>query len=51
LGGAYTENIAASGGVPPYSWSATDLPEGLELDAATGQISGVAKAPGTSVSP
>jgi hypothetical protein len=47
LGVNYTETIGVSGGVPPYTWSATGLPEGLDLDVATGQISGIAKAPGT----
>ncbi len=30
----------ASGGLPPYTWSATGLPTGVTIDALTGQISG-----------
>jgi hypothetical protein len=32
--------LTASGGKAPYTWSASDLPAGLTLDAATGAISG-----------
>lgn len=32
--------FAASGGTSPYSWSASDLPAGLELDTSTGKLSG-----------
>ncbi len=32
--------LAATGGRAPYTWSATGLPAGLTLDAATGAISG-----------
>ncbi|HZK05381.1 MAG TPA: putative Ig domain-containing protein [Actinomycetaceae bacterium] len=41
-GTEYSATLAASGGVPPYSWSAVGLPAGLTLDGNT--ISGV---PGT----
>jgi hypothetical protein len=37
---AYSTTIAASGGNPPYSWSATGLPAGLSINASTGVISG-----------
>jgi hypothetical protein len=46
LNGSYFETIAASGGVPPYTWSATGLPSGLRIDSATGVISGTASAGG-----
>ncbi|HET8550207.1 MAG TPA: putative Ig domain-containing protein, partial [Bryobacteraceae bacterium] len=38
----YAQRLTALGGVPPYRWSITDgaLPPGLNLDAATGVISG-----------
>lgn len=36
----------ASGGIPPYTWVANGLPEGLSLDA-TGVLTGTPKAPGT----
>src|SRR5262249_3799476 len=32
--------LAAAGGVPPYTWSANGLPEGLTLDAQSGTITG-----------
>jgi hypothetical protein len=32
--------MSATGGSPPYSWSATGLPSGLTIDADSGQISG-----------
>ncbi len=39
----YRETLAAVGGEPPYAWavSSGELPGGLDLDAATGEISGV----------
>lgn len=41
-GSAYSTFLAAAGGVPPYTWSvAGTLPEGLELNPATGELSGV----------
>ena len=46
LNGSYSQTIEASGGVPPYTWSATGLPSGLRIDAATGVISGTAAAGG-----
>ncbi|MDF1605512.1 ExeM/NucH family extracellular endonuclease [Nocardioides sp. YIM 152315] len=32
--------LTASGGTAPYTWTSTALPEGLELDAAGGEITG-----------
>jgi hypothetical protein len=37
---AYTASIAAAGGTPPYSFSASGLPTGLSISAATGELSG-----------
>src|SRR5207302_1042458 len=39
-GSSYSTGLAASGGIAPYSWSATGLPAGLSLNSGTGQISG-----------
>jgi hypothetical protein len=41
-GHSYSTTLAATGGVPPYSWSVTggNLPPGLNLDSSTGVISG-----------
>ncbi|GGQ72176.1 hypothetical protein GCM10010166_47590 [Couchioplanes caeruleus subsp. azureus] len=36
----YSKTLAARGGTAPYVWSATGLPAGLSIDAATGEISG-----------
>ena len=42
IGVPYAHNLAASGGLPPYTWSVTSgvLPPGLSLNSATGEISG-----------
>jgi hypothetical protein len=43
-GTMYKEELAADGGTPPYTWDVTSgtLPNGMTLDASTGEISGVA---------
>lgn len=38
---AYTSLLTVQGGLPPYTWSATGLPNGLTVDSATGLISGI----------
>lgn len=44
LGVAYSLNLTATGGSPPYTWSITTgtLPAGLNLSGASGAISGTA---------
>src|SRR5579883_463077 len=46
-GVAYSQPIAAVGGAPPYTWSATGLPAGLTIDPNSGTISGTPAAAGT----
>ncbi|MCE6997479.1 S8 family peptidase [Saccharothrix sp. S26] len=40
VGTATSLQLKASGGTPPYTWSATGLPPGLTIAAGTGLISG-----------
>ena len=46
VGTAYSATLAATGGVSPYSWSASGLPSGLSISSA-GTISGTPTASGT----
>ena len=46
LNGTYSQTLTASGGLPPYTWSATGLPGGLTIDPSSGTITGVASAAG-----
>ena len=42
VGAAYSQTLAATGGVTPYTWSilSGSLPAGLSLNSSTGEISG-----------
>ena len=40
LGRAFVVSFSAKGGVAPYAWSATGLPTGVNVDAATGKVGG-----------
>ncbi len=46
LGAAYSATLAATGGAPPYTWSATGLPTGLAISTA-GAMSGTPTAAGS----
>ena len=46
VGNAYSTTLTASGGVAPYSWSATGLPDGLELSTG-GALTGTPTTSGT----
>ena len=47
---AYSQTLAATGGLPPYTWSTVSgsLPSGLSLNSSSGVISGTPTATGTS---
>jgi hypothetical protein len=47
LGTAYSAQVQASGGLPPYEWSASALPPGLSISQASGAISGTPTAAGS----
>src|SRR5580704_16753169 len=46
VGTVYSANLAATGGVSPYTWSASGLPGGLSI-SASGTMSGTPTAAGT----
>lgn len=45
VGNSYAFTLSATGGVPPYSWSASGLPPGLSLNSLTGVIAGTPSGP------
>jgi hypothetical protein len=47
VGVAFSGAIAASGGITPYTYSASNLPSGLSIAAATGAITGTPTQSGT----
>jgi len=49
-GTAYSQTLAATGGLTPYTWSVSggSLPAGLNLNSATGEISGTPASAGAS---
>jgi serine protease len=47
VGTATSLQLSASGGTPPYTWSATGLPTGLSINSSSGLISGTPSAAGT----
>jgi hypothetical protein len=51
VGTAYSQTLAATGGITPYSWAITSgsLPSGLTLNASTGAITGTPTGPQTGV--
>ena len=47
VGDTVTQTLAASGGVAPYTYTATNLPAGLTLNSGTGRITGTPTTPGS----
>lgn len=45
-GREYSTTLAATGGTPPYTWTASGLPAGLSLNPTTGSITGTPSAAG-----
>lgn len=45
VGSSYSFALQATGGLPPYTWTATGLPIGLSIAPSTGVVSGVPTAP------
>ncbi len=48
VGSAYSFTPTVTKGTSPYTWTATGLPTGLSINSATGEISGIPAAMGTS---
>ena len=48
VGDSVSLSLSASGGTPPYTFSASGLPAGLSIDTATGLISGTTTTTGSS---
>ncbi len=46
VGQAYTGSITATGGLTPYTYTASNLPAGIVLNATTGAITGTPASPG-----
>ena len=46
VGTAYSATMSATGGAPPYTWSASGLPAGLSIGSTNGQIVGTPSAAG-----
>lgn len=44
---AYNFTVAATGGTPPYTWSASGLPAGYTINPSTGAITGTTTSSGT----
>jgi hypothetical protein len=47
VGVAYSQTVSATGGLPPYHWSATGLPQGLSIDPNSGTITGTPQTSGS----